>query len=170
MATYPALRVVGCSLSLAAALFLSGCASPGSVVPRQSTASDVRDRVGLPTDIRFDANGDELWEYARGPAGMETYLIRIGKDGRVREVSQLLSSERFDRILPGKTTKAEVRALLGRPSDLRYLQSGLAWDWRVRVGPQDGHYAVRFDGNDIVREKMVLTDPSSDDGKEGSGK
>jgi len=170
MATYPASKVAWCSLASAAALVLFGCASPGSVVPQQSTASNVRDRVGLPTDIRFDANGDELWEYARGPAGMETYLIHIGKDGRVREVTQLLSSDRFDRILPGKTTKAEVRDLLGRPSDLRYLQSGLAWDWRVRVGPQNGHYAVRFDDNGVVREKMVLTDPASDDGKEGGGK
>lgn len=170
MAACSSLKILYCSLPLAVVLALSGCASPGSVIPQQSTASDVRTRVGLPTDIRFDANGDELWEYARGPAGMETFLIRIGKDGRVKDVTQLLTADRFGRIVPGKTTKAEVRDLLGRPSDLHYLHSGLAWDWRVRVGPQDGHYAVRFDGNDVVREKMVLTDPSGDDGKEGSGK
>lgn len=144
---------------------LAGCAAPGSIVPKQSSASSVRDRVGLPTDIRFDRNGNELWEYATGPSGAETYLVRIGRDGHVQEVTQLLTQERFDRIQPGTTTKAEVRDLLGRPSDLRYLYSGLAWDWRVRLGPEWGHYAVRFDEAGIVREKMVLTDPQTDDTK-----
>jgi hypothetical protein len=157
-------------VTVLAVLWLSGCATPGSLVPQQSTADDARSRVGLPTDIRFSANGDELWEYARGPAGMQTDVVRIGRDGRVEEVTQLLTPERFDRIVVGKTTKQQMRELLGRPSDLRYLPSGLVWEWRARVGPENGHYAVRFDNANVVREKMVLTDPHSDDGKGDSGK
>jgi hypothetical protein len=153
------------SLCAVAAIALFGCAAPGTVVPQQSALSEVRDRVGYPTDIRFDANGDELWEYARGPAGAETYLIRAGKDGRVKEVTQLLTVQRFAEVQVGKTTKAQVRDFLGRPSDLRYLRSGLVWEWRVRLDPDWGHLAVRFDDNGIVREKMVLTDPQTDDGK-----
>jgi len=152
------------------ALSLSGCGTPGSLVPQQSTASNARDRVGLPTDIRFDANGDELWEYATGPAGMQTDLVHIGRDGKVKKVTQLLTPERFDRIVVGKTTKQQMRDLLGRPSDLRYLPSGLIWEWRARIGPEFGHYAVRFDDGNVVREKMVLTDPHSDDDRGGSGK
>ncbi|HSQ04109.1 MAG TPA: hypothetical protein VLN59_08740, partial [Burkholderiales bacterium] len=70
-------------------------------------------------------------------------------------------------IVVGRTTKQQIRDLLGRPSDLRYLPSGLAWEWRARIGLENGHYAVRFDDANIVREKMVLTDPHSDDGKGG---
>lgn len=157
-------------VTVLAVLALSACATPGSLVPQQSSAANARDRVGLPTDIRFDANGEELWEYARGPAGMQTDLVRIGRDGKVKDVTQLLTPERFDRIIAGKTTKQQMRDLLGRPSDLHYLPSGLVWEWRARVGPENGHYAVRFDDRDIVREKMVLTDPHSDDGKGGGGK
>lgn len=152
--------------ALFAALVLFGCASPGSVVPGQSTAGEVHDRVGMPTDIRFDANGDELWEYATGPSGTQTFLVRIGKDGRVKESTQLLTVDRFNAVIEvGKTTKRQVRDLLGRPADLRYLPSGLVWEWRARIGPEFGHFAVRFDDNGVVRERMVLTDPASDDGK-----
>jgi hypothetical protein len=161
-------RIFGCRLALLAAVaVVYGCAAPGTLVPEQSTATFVRDRVGLPTDIRFDANGEELWEYATGPSGTQTYLVRIGRDRRVKEVTPLLTKERFDRIAPGTTTKAELRDLLGRPSDLHYLRSGLVWDWRVHLGPESGHYAVRFDENDVVREKMVITDPITDDGEKG---
>lgn len=148
-----------------AAMALFGCAAPGTVVPQQSTLAQVRDRVGFPTDVRFDANGDELWEYARGPSGTETYLIRGGRDGRVKQVTQLLTVDRFAQVEVGKTTKAQIRDWLGRPSDLRYLGSGLVWEWRVLINPELGHLAVRFDENGIVREKMVLTDPQTDDGK-----
>lgn len=150
-----------------AATALFGCAAPGSVVPQQATASEVHDRVGLPTDIRFAANGDELWEYARGPSGTETYVMRIGKDGRVQDVTQLLTDARFSQVQPGSTTKAQVRDWMGRPSDVRYLRSGLFWEWRTRVGPELGHYVVRFDEQGVVRERMVVTDPQTDGGKSG---
>jgi hypothetical protein len=149
----------------AAAVILFGCAAPGSVVPQQATATEVRDRVGLPTDIRFDANGEELWEYATGPSGTETYLIRMSRDARVKEVTQIITVDRFAEVQVGKTTKAQIRDWLGRPSDLRYLRNGLVWEWRVNLRPELGHLAVRFDDADIVREKMVLTDPQTDDGK-----
>ncbi len=146
------------TFAVIAAFALLGCASPRTVVPQQSMASDLRSTIGLPTDIRFDANGDELWEYAKGPSGTETYLVRVGRDGKVKDVTQLLTTARFDRIVPGKTTKAEVRDLLGRPSDIEYLKSGLVWEWRVLVQPAKGFFNVRFDDNNIVRDKIVLMD------------
>ncbi|MDH3438756.1 MAG: hypothetical protein OEN48_17475, partial [Betaproteobacteria bacterium] len=85
---------------------LAGCAAPGSFVPQQSTITDVRARMGSPTDIRFDRDGDELWEYATGPRGTETYLFRFGKNGRVKAVTQLLTEEQFGKIVPTQTTKA----------------------------------------------------------------
>lgn len=156
-------------MGLLAAAILAGCASPRTLVPDQSTAADVRNRIGRPTDIRFAPNGDELWEYATGPSGTETYLVRIGKGGKVLKVTQLLTEEQFGRIKEGTTTKAEVRDLLGEPADESYLPSGLVWEWHVNLGPQDGFFAVRFDANNIVREKMVLINSPIDDGDSGSG-
>ena len=165
----PGMRVTLLGMGLLMAAALVGCASPRALVPDQSTAADVRNRIGRPTDIRFAANGDELWEYATGPSGTETYLVRIAKDGKVLKVTQLLTEERFRRIVEGKTTKAEVRDLLGQPADESYLPSGLVWEWRAHLGPQDGILAVRFDKNDIVSEKMVLMDMLIDGGDSGGG-
>lgn len=150
------------ALLLAIAL-LAGCAGPGGIVPQHSTIMQVRDRMGIPTDIRFDRNSDELWEYARGPMGTETYLFRAGKDGRVKEVTQLLTQDRFARIVPLKTDKAEVRDLLGRPSDQSFFGGEAVWEWRVRVDPQLGRFIVRFNRDDVVREAMLLIDPSEGD-------
>ncbi|MDH3437389.1 MAG: hypothetical protein OEN48_10430 [Betaproteobacteria bacterium] len=148
---------------------LAGCATPGSFVPQQSTITDVRARMGSPTDIRFDRNSDELWEYATGPSGTETYLFRFGKDGRVKAVTQLLTEEQFGKILPQQTTKAGARDLLGRPSDQAFLYNGTSWTWRVRVGPQDGHFVVHFDPNDVVLDKIILIDMSRGNGDRGEG-
>lgn len=143
---------------------LAGCANPGSFVPQQSTITQVRAGMGSPTDIRFDGNGDELWEYATGPGGTATYLFRFGKDGRVKAVTQLLTEEQFGKIVLNQTTKPGVRDLLGRPSEQYFLANGTSWGWRVRVGARDGRFAVRFGANDVVVDKGIIFDGSPDGG------
>jgi hypothetical protein len=145
-------------LSLAA--LLGACA--GSLVVGQSTEADVRARMGAPTDTRTEG-GDKLWEYATGPEGMTTHLVRIGADGRVKEVTQLLTEERFSTIVPGKTTRAEVRNLLGRPMDDTNYRSGPAWSWRfLRMGVSASYMVVAFNPDGTVRERIVIVDPSGD--------
>ncbi len=164
-------RLASFALVCLAAFALFGCASPTTLVPQQSTLNDVHDRVGPPTDVRVDANGDELWEYAKGPAGYETWLVRIGQDSKVKSVTQLITQEHFDRIVVGKTTKTQMRELFGRPSDVRRFGNGLVWEWRAQIPPAErGVYAVRFENDNVVREKMVLPDPKTDGGDRGGGK
>jgi hypothetical protein len=147
---------------LSFAALLGGCAGPHSLVPGQSTEADVRARMGAPTDTRTEG-GDKLWEYATGPEGMTTHLVRIGADGRVKEVTQLLTEERFSAIVPGKTTRAEVRTLLGRPMDDTNYRSGPAWSWRfLRMGVSASYMVVAFNPDGIVRERIVIVDPSGD--------
>lgn len=149
------------SILLLAAALLAGCAGVRSLVPHQSTAAQARDRLGNPTDIRFSPDGDELWEYARGPMGTETWLLRIGRDGKVKETVQLLTVERFERVVPGKSTKPEVRDLLGRPSDQSFFDGEAVWSWRVLVSPQRGWLHVRFTHEGVVKEKLLLLDVSA---------
>jgi len=122
-------------IMLSLATLLAGCTGVRSIVPNQSTLAGVYASLGRPTDIRFDERGDELWEYARGPMGTETYLIRTAGDGRVMAVTQLLTEAQFEKILPGKMTKADVRNLLGRPSNQAFLHNGTSWTWRVFCCP-----------------------------------
>lgn len=139
---------------------LAGCASPTSFAPGSSIV-DVRARVGTPTDIRFDRNGDELWEYARGPEGYETYVVRVGGDGKVKEVTQILTDEQLMKIVPGTMTKADVKHLLGRPSDETFTGAGTVWSWRFkRNGVQPGHLLVTFNPDNTVKERIAIIDPS----------
>jgi len=141
---------------------VGGCSTPGSLVAGQSREADVRARLGAPTDTRTD-RGDKLWEYATGPEGFHTRLVRIGADGRVKEVTQLLTEEQFARIIPGQTPRAEVRNLLGRPSDETNYRAGLTWSWRhLKGGVQPGYMIVKFNPNDTVSEKLIIVDQPGD--------
>jgi hypothetical protein len=112
-----------------------------------------------PADSRTDPNGDRLFEYPTGPEGVETQLVRVGPDGRVKEVSQLLTEEQLAKIVPSKTTKAEVRQLLGRPSHEDVYGVGLTWSWRFKKGGvQPGHLVVTFNPNDTVRDTIAILD------------
>ncbi|HKA38647.1 MAG TPA: outer membrane protein assembly factor BamE [Burkholderiales bacterium] len=141
---------------------LTGCISnPRNFTPGQSTIVDVRARSGTPTDIRFDRNGEELWEYALGPEGSETYLIRFGSDGKVKEITQLLTDEQLMKVVPGTMTKADVKDLLGRPSDQTFTGSGTIWSWRFkRQGVQPGWLTVRFNADNTVFERIAIIDPT----------
>ena len=140
---------------------LAGCIGPQTLVPEQSTVVEMRARVGSPTDIRFDRNGDELWEYARGPEGFETYVVRVGADGKVKEVTQVLTDDQLMKIVPGAMTKADARNLLGRPSDQTFTSAGTVWSWRFkRVGVQPGWLTVRFNPDNTVMERIAIIDSS----------
>ena len=139
---------------------LAGCASPGSFAPGSSIVN-VRARAGTPTDIRFDRNGDELWEYAQGPEGTETYLVRVGADGKVKQVAQILTDDQLMKIVPGTMTKADARNLLGRPSDQTFTGAGTVWSWRFkRDGVQPGYLTVRFNPDNTVMERIAIIDSS----------
>lgn len=154
-------------LLLILAGMLSACVGARGIVPSQSTLSDVRAKVGNPTDIRFDANGDELWEYAGGVKGTETYLVQAGKDGRVKSVTQLRTEAQFYRIEAGRATKADVRHLLGQPSDQSFLYNGTSWSWRAQVAGERVQLVVHFNSNDVVLDKLIVSDSSGDGQKRG---
>jgi len=137
---------------------LAGCASPRSFAPGSSSA-ELRAKAGFPTDIRIDRNGDELWEYALGPSGTETLLVRIGADGKVKEVTQLLTDDQLMKVVPGTMNKADVRNLLGRPSETSFTGAGNVWSWRFqRSGAALGWLTVRFNPDNTVMERIAIID------------
>jgi hypothetical protein len=142
---------------------LGGCANPRLLVVGQSTESDVRARMGQPTDTRVAGNGDRLWEYATGPQGTETYLVRFGADGRVKEVTQLLTEDQLDKVVPGKMTQVDVRNLLGRPFEEKTYMPGLTWSWRyLRTGSLGGWLVVTFNPDGTVKNKIAILEQSDD--------
>jgi len=142
---------------------LAACGGIEHVVPERSTLAEVREKMGRPTDIRFDADGNETWEYASGPMGEQTYLVRARKDGRVIEIGQLLTETQFAKIVPNVTTKAQARELLGRPSEQNFFGGQTVWSWRMRISPQSGYYVVKFDRDGVVTEAGVMFDAIRED-------
>ncbi len=117
--------------ALAASLAAFGCVSYGEFAPGVSTMSEVRSKSGRPTDVRF-SSGAEIWEYATGPEGYETYVVVFDGNGVVRSAQQVLTEDNIHRLIPGKTTREETRNLLGRPGDVYEMNASETWEWRFK--------------------------------------
>jgi len=130
-------------LTLAAALSAWGCAlSP--VTPGMDEAQ-VQARLGKPETVRKNSDGSQVWEYPTGPAGRQTYMVRVGADRSVTEVRQVLSDPFFAQIKPGMS-REEVRQILGRPGDVSMFpaRDEEVWSWRYQqVNPM--FFNVMFD-------------------------
>ena len=81
--------------------------------------------MGPPANRIKLAGGDTVLQYPRGSAARETFAVRIGPDGVVREVSQIRTIENVGKIKIGGSSADDVRAILGPPdrvTPMRNLQ------------------------------------------------
>lgn len=147
---------------------LAGCAMPSAIVPNATTADELLNKLGQPTDKRANPQGGEFWEYAYGPEGTETWLFGVDNSRMVRSSTQLLTEERLRQVVPGKTTEADVRALLGKPRYITRYREETAWEWRARIGLDYGIYVVRFGPDGRATGINVLRDMKID-GDRGDG-
>lgn len=140
----------------------AGCTSPGSIVPNATTAGELVKKLGAPTHKRSHPQGGEYWEYVYGPQGTETWRYHIDRGQMVRSATQLLTQERLYRVVPGVTTEAQVRELLGEPRYITRFSEETAWDWRVELTPARGLFIVRFDRNGVATGINIIMDTSPD--------
>jgi hypothetical protein len=154
---------------LAAALIclavLTGCAGLGPPdLAAGEAESTVTARAGTPTHYYQDGN-DRLLEFAKGPFGQQTYMARIGPDGRLRSFEQVLDSAHFARIKPGVTTKDEVLRIIGVPGQTSYLplRELEVWSYAWReANAWDSMMHVHIDQNGVVQQMMNGPDPHRD--------
>lgn len=142
---------IACGLCLT----LAACASyDGAGLRPGASGDEIRAAMGEPGTIWREADGGATWEYARGPQGLQTYMARLGSDGRLREIRQVLNAETFASIRPGKTTRKEVRRLLGAPArELNFeLKNEQVWDYRYfdAVSTYDYAFSVSFNPQGVV--------------------
>lgn len=155
------------ALAILCISLIAGCAIPSAIVPNTTSADELLKKLGQPTDKRANPAGGEFWEYTYGPAGTETWLFGVDSGRMVRSSTQLLTEERLQQVVPGKSTEAEVRALLGAPRDTTRFSEETAWEWRVMIGPLPGIYVVRFDrkglatGYNVLRDLMIDGNPDA---------
>lgn len=137
--------------------FLAGCATTRQVNPGDTETQVIAAR-GTPTH-RYQLGQEQLLEYNQGPSGRQTFMARIGADGKLVSFEQVLTTEKFALIEIGKTTKNQVRHLIGTPSEQSFLRLPEleVWSYPYKesgIWPATMH--VHFDKAGTVR-KLVNT-------------
>ena len=135
-----------------------------------ASAADIEHQLGRPTD-RFATPVGETLEYKHGPFGRGTYMVRLGKSGRLISYEQVLTTEHFGMVQIGKTTAREVKEMFGSPSDVSHfpLMNLEAWQYPYQEsGVWDSAMSIYFDQNGIVRKMESGPDPWRYEGMGGA--
>jgi hypothetical protein len=150
-----------------AALLLAGCASwapQPKIIPGDS-ADSVRARLGNPTSVYPLPGGQEL-EYATGPFGQKTWMVRLDANGKVTSAEQVLTAQTFAKIRTGEFRKDDVLRLIGRPAERSrvYLHNYEVWSYRYKENDVwNSMMHVHFDEDGVVRMLMSGPDPMFSD-------
>ena len=146
------------------AIFLLGIALLAGCDPQRvakleegvSTEVDVRKQFGDPVTVTVAPDGTRTLDYPRQPEGWTNYVIKIGADGKMSSLRQLLNEDNFARVKPGMDAQA-VRDTLGRPAEQkRYeLKKEEVWAWRYKPVNESRLFTVTFglDGKVIATAK-----------------
>lgn len=140
-------------------LLLAACAGPGRLVPGQSDRNAVEQSMGTPAMRWRNEDGSEQWAYPTGPAGMRTFMVRLGPDGKLQSVTNVLEPDTLHTIR-ADMTEAEVLRLIGPPTPqwTQYFKARdeLVWEWRYcDEWSQSARFDVLMDGTkSVVRSTM----------------
>ena len=151
--------------TLALLLLLAGCMSDGrNLQPRVDDAAAVRAEMGEPAEVLKAPHGGEVWFYPLGREGRATYRAEIGPEGKLlRPVEQVLHEWNFDRVIAGKTTREELRLMLGPPvwEWVGANKSELLWDYTYRWVNQRWMLTVGIDQKGVVTGQFRRAEDSA---------
>jgi hypothetical protein len=114
---------------------LGACASYDGrgLKPGEAGLDDVLATMGQPALRWRDPDGSQQLAYPRGPAGFHTFMVRLGPDGKLQAIENVLDERHLADVHAG-ISQEQVLRILG-PSDARLThyfkaRDELAWDWR----------------------------------------
>jgi len=148
-------------------LLAAGCVSDGrGLQPGVHDAPAVRAEMGAPGEVLKAPQGGEVWFYPRGRVARQTWRAEIGPDGRLRGIEQVLYEKNFDRIIDGKTTREELRLMLGPPNAEWLAMNGWETIWDYHYWWVSQQWVVHFgiDQKGVVtgqHRRSELNDPSN---------
>jgi hypothetical protein len=147
--------------SVVVALTLAGCASTGAnLQPGLATLADVEKSMGRPAEVHKAANGETTLWYPH-PVAKTSYAARIAPDGRLIAVEQRITEKNIAMIQLNRSTRAEVRELLGPPWLINQYprMEREIWTYPVYNRPQHKELYVQFSPDGVVRESWLVIDP-----------
>ena len=155
---------------LAAASLTASCATaygPGRVHPGDSEADVVR-TMGAPTGRYTMPSGATRLEFARGPFGLDTYMVNLDSAGKVTGWDQVLTESHFAVIKQGMT-RDELLQALGHPSDIRFVarpKPAAVWSYRYHTVPTFSctWFQVSVGDDNQVLDTSYGIDPRCDPG------
>ena len=151
-------------IAASAACLLVACAS--NTPPKDLTGrseAEVVQAMGQPTGRYLLVNNGRRLEYAKGPAGRETYMVDLDAQGRVVQLDQVLDSNHFDVVNPGMKGDDLLR-FIGRPSERRGVRGGgNLWSWRY-ANYDCLWWQAELDATNIVTGTGYATAPGCDPG------
>ena len=152
------------------AVVLGACASYDGrgLQPGTATETDVRQLMGAPAAEFTNPDGSRQLAYPRGPGGVATYMVHVRSDGRLARIEQVLNEAHYAGIVTGKTTRDEVRRLLGPPSHVMEFprMQRVAWTYRFRdAWGYDADFSAVLDTNGVVVEKVIVRVESAVDAR-----
>lgn len=147
------------------ALLLAGCAGYGGtgLKPGEAGLDDVLRVMGQPAMRWENPDGSLQLAYPRAPMGFHTYMVEIGKDGKLQKLENVMDPKVFAGIHAGMT-KSQVLQILGpsEPSWTVYFKARdeLVWEWRYcDEWSEAARFDVLFDGSKgTVRSTMRQTE------------
>lgn len=143
------------SLLVAASIMLGACAIPGTVpINAGDSEQTVLASLGVPTH-RYQDGENQLLEYARGPWGQQTYMARIGADGKLISYEQVLTTQKFATLQINVANKNDVLRTIGAPSDTSFLSLPQleVWSYPYKEnGAWNSVMHVHFDRSGILRK------------------
>ena len=142
-------------------LALAACDRVDKLEEGVSTEVDVRKQFGDPVTVTVEPDGTRTLDYPRQPEGWTNYVIKVGPDGKMSSLRQLLNPDNFDKVKTG-LGKQDVRNLLGRPAKtMPYaLKNEEVWDWRFKANGQDSRmFSVTFNAAGQVVSTATGDDP-----------
>lgn len=161
MRNLPRLLRVTIAASLLA-LGLAGCAALNRTAPSPGdTRAQVQAKFGTPTAV-YATPGGEVLEYARGPFGQQTWMARLGPDGRLLRFEQVLTADHFGALKIGSATRTDVLHALGRPTETSFLDIPKLEVWSYRYRESDvwnSMMHVHFNRDGILTKMMNGPDP-----------
>ena len=148
------------ALLCAAAVGLVACDRVEKLEEGVSTEIQVRKEFGDPVTITVEPDGSRTFDYPRQPEGWTNYVIKIGPDGKMTSLRQLLTTDNFARIQPGMS-QLEVRNRLGKPAKMQRfdLKQEEVWDWRFKPQQESRMFSVTFDLQGRVTATATGDDP-----------
>ena len=153
-------------LFIAPLLLLAACASLDGrdLVPGQASESQVVAEMGAPAqEIGLPGGGKALY-FSRLPFGRAIYKASFDSQGVLRGIEQTLVPEKIRGIQVGKTTKEQVRELLGPPyrTSRAPLKPLDVWEYPWRIAEDRRILWVSFSDDGVAREVVEMHDYQSD--------